>query len=502
MSYKDANECLVGDQIEKNDHLRDTVKQTIEDTSNISSLKCLTYTPGVIFSPFTKKYNRIIFADDTASGRPCKLIDQLIVDNINPYYSNTHSNATCGTMMKDYVNKTRDIVRTELNVQKNQKVFFDGNGCTGAVNHLTNKIDLTRYRKIVVHTTPYEHHSNFLPWATMLQRHKELNPELNTSEHRVIDFDETVSLMLDTYIEHLNDEIVNRDDVCKSDKSLRLDIFALSACSNVTGRRYDLHYSNLWSYIKRMRSFQYNMYLILDYACSAPYVEMDLEMCDGCVFSGHKFLGGQSTPGVLIVNEDLVQTKIPYQQGGGCVVEADDTHTVYKDDKEMLEMCGTPNITGIIRFGYVLTLKRALMRDILQSEALIEKYATERFMELEQKYPTFKVLGLEHRSDTDLPIYPIAIKGMHYNLITVLLNDMFGVQTRGGLSCSGTLGRVFKEMYGVDGWCRVSLNYLLTKREIDIVIKGIEYIIVHRKQLKKLYSYDSNKNMYMYGTNL
>lgn len=79
--------------------------------NNIKNVNKLMYESGKIINPFTKKYNRIIFADDTASGRPCELIDNLIKTNISPYYSNTHSNATCGIMMKNLVNKTRHIIR-------------------------------------------------------------------------------------------------------------------------------------------------------------------------------------------------------------------------------------------------------------------------------------------------------------------------------------------------------------------------------------------------------
>src|SRR5437762_1923608 len=91
------------------------------------------------------------------------------------------------------------------------------------------------------------------------------------------------------------------------------------------------------------------IYLLIDYACSAPYIKIDASVCDGIFFSGHKFLGGQSTPGVLIVKDELLQTSYPYQPGGGCVEEADDTHVIYKSNNEMKEMCGTPNIIGIIK---------------------------------------------------------------------------------------------------------------------------------------------------------
>jgi selenocysteine lyase/cysteine desulfurase len=105
-------------------------------------------------------------------------------------------------------------------------------------------------------------------------------------------------------------------------------------------------------------------------------------------------------------------------------------------------MCGTPNIMGIIRLGYVLTLKQAILEKIIHNEEIISSYVTKCMIDLRQKYSNFDVVGLDERTDKGLPIYPVIIKKLHYNLITVLFNDIFGIQTGGGLSCAGTLGRL------------------------------------------------------------
>src|SRR5579872_7166219 len=88
---------------EVNTIVNDNVNNNTNDDMNIDvnlldliDVSHVTYNPGRIQNPFTKKYNNIIFADDVASGRPCCIVDSLIIQNVNPYYSNTHSNATCG----------------------------------------------------------------------------------------------------------------------------------------------------------------------------------------------------------------------------------------------------------------------------------------------------------------------------------------------------------------------------------------------------------------------
>lgn len=465
-------------------------KKVMNDLSDLVDVSYVTYNPGKIINPFTKKYNNIIFADDVASGRPCHIVDSLMTSNINPYYSNTHSNATCGILMKDMVNKTKDIIREELHLNLEQKIIFSGNGCTGAINHLTYKIDLDRYSHIVIHSSPFEHHSNFLPWNELLKRHSTLYSGI--SEHRLIDYTKDFESTLDKYISDLETELSTGNN------NKRLDILALSGCSNVTGKRFDLFYDDVVKFVKDYQRKGFNVFTVIDYACSAPYIDLDVSRFDACAFSGHKFLGGQTTPGVLIANETLLQIDVPFQPGGGCVNSADDKHTNYKQDKELLEMCGTPNICGIIRLGYVLTIKRSIIDRIHNNDLIIGNFITEKLLKLEAKYPDLKVLGLKSRHPRDLPIFPITIKGLHYNLITVLFNDLFGIQTRGGISCAGTLGRIFRETENVDGWCRISFNYLLTKRQIIKIIKSLEFIIIHGKRFADYYSYDKNKNLFSF----
>ena len=96
----------------------------------------LLYKSPEVTTPFKK--TTLKFADDTASGRPCVLIDKIIEKNIIPYYSNTHSNASCGEFMVEMIGKTRNIIREHFNLTNNHKILFTGTGATGAVNHLVN----------------------------------------------------------------------------------------------------------------------------------------------------------------------------------------------------------------------------------------------------------------------------------------------------------------------------------------------------------------------------
>ena len=66
-----------------------------------------------------------------------------------------------------------------------------------------------------------------------------------------------------------------------------------------------------------------------------------------------------------------------------------------------------------------------------------------------RKLETISNLHILGRSSADrLPIlslvivHPISMKQLHYNFVAALLNDLFGVQSRGGCACAGPYAQV------------------------------------------------------------
>jgi len=54
------------------------------------------------------------------------------------------------------------------------------------------------------------------------------------------------------------------------------------------------------------------------------------------------------------------------------------------------------------------------------------------------KMPNIKILACQHQDR--LGVISFFIEDLHFNLDVKLLNDRFGIQTRGGCSCAGTYG--------------------------------------------------------------
>jgi selenocysteine lyase/cysteine desulfurase len=407
-----------------------------------------------IETPF-HKIIEVTYADDIASGRPSKYIEKK-VQRLLPYYSNTHSNASMGILMRDKIRDTRNLIRKLFKLTDDHIILFTGNGSTAAVNHLKNSIHFTQPTHIYL--SRYEHYSNYLPWFE-LARHK---PQLIT-----------------THIVEPSEQVKLDNDV--------INILTINMCSNVTGEMIDI------DKYKRLRSK--STFLFLDMSCCAPYINIDLRDVDAVFMSGHKFFGGVGCPGILVARKVLFNRDCPTQPGGSCVKKADSHNIVYSDDLETRESAGTPNIIGIIKFGYVLQLKEKLLDHITKREhhicGILKKWIKKKL----EKYPDLKIVG-DYKNKT-LPILSFCFGKYHPNLLVKILNDVFGIQTRGGISCCGLLGEYYQS-HGINGWCRVSLSWWMTDEIIYNILDAVELTFRMVDKLIEHYHYDSKTNLFTY----
>jgi selenocysteine lyase/cysteine desulfurase len=238
--------------------------------------------------------------------------------------------------------------------------------------------------------------------------------------------------------------------------------------------------------------------LFVDYACSAPYVKIDGSLCDAIFFSPHKFLGGISTPGVLIANSELFKSKTPYEVGGNCIKKVSSTQISYDPDIEKKESAGTPNIIGIIKIKQILRLKEKMFPWIDHNEHEIAKYVFCQFKLLMDTHKNLQVILPDCSIEKRLPIVCIDVKDVHYNLVTALLSDLFGILCRGGRSCSGILGELLESKFKISNWCRITFNWTMDKMEIDYIISSVKYILENVDKYKDKYQYDEKTNLFNY----
>jgi selenocysteine lyase/cysteine desulfurase len=118
----------------------------------------------------------------------------------------------------------------------------------------------------------------------------------------------------------------------------------------------------------------------------------------------------------------------------------------YLKEVEMREEGGTPSIVGAVRAGLAMQLKEAVGSDTIMS--LEEGLCRHAFCQWES-VEELVIVGPHHIPR--LPIFSFLIRHtksglfLHHNYVSTLLNDLFGIQARGGCSCAGPYAQVQRE---------------------------------------------------------
>jgi selenocysteine lyase/cysteine desulfurase len=251
-------------------------------------------------------------------------------------------------------------------------------------------------------------------------------------------------------------------------KDRKIKIGSFSAASNVTGV---LTAVDAVSVILHKAG----ALAIYDYATAAPYVKMDMNPVilgedssyvykDAIIFSGHKFVGGPGCPGVLVVKKRLLPPScdVPTMPGGGTVFYVTDDHHRYLSNREEREEGGTPNIIGDVKIGLVMHLKQSIGVDWIEREELkISHYVMDTLTRGSNNkliilgrsgwYGGINSQGEIDNSSKHLPIFSFLIRAgsklLHPNFVCALLNDLFGVQARGGCQCAGPFSQMLLGIY-------------------------------------------------------
>lgn len=446
-------------------------------------LNQIMYPTDKVQTPFGWK--KVLYADFIASGRPSPAIENAIIQNIYGKYSNTHSNAGNGIFMKNQIQQVRKWIKQEYKINDSYEVLFKGSGCTGAVNFLIDCLDYSKYKTVSIYISKYEHYSNHLPWLELSKTKKNIHIHIIplTATHEV-----DVDWLEAQYQEH-----------SKGSKEEKLVITSIIHCSNLFG--YFTPVEVIQKVMHRHRHPHITQYFFCDLACSAPYVQIDGKMFDAFFLSPHKFIGGVETPGLLVAKTCLFEKDHPMEPGGSCIRKTHNNHVEYSADIETRESAGTPNIIGIIKIGLCYLLKRHYQRLIHRNEACLVQTMKQYTRYFQQTYPT-QFRCMEYGNDVpQLPIFSFHAAHLHYNFVVVLLNDLFGIQTRGGRACDGLLSDYILDKYHIDGFCRVSLHWTMSRQQIQTIFQAIDYIFRHGEAYKPLYRYNETDNLFYYKKN-
>ncbi|WP_226580994.1 aminotransferase class V-fold PLP-dependent enzyme [Halobacillus litoralis] len=431
----------------------------------------------------------LLYADWTASGRLYQPIEEKMAKQFGPMVANTHteSSETGAFMTKAYAEAVRRIKR-HVGARADDVFIATGTGATGAICKWQRLLNV-RYGsgdpgdKPVVFITHMEHHSNHTSWL-------ECNVDVV-----VVPPDKNGKVCLR-----------NLEAALKRYRHRSLLIGSFTACSNVTGIFTPYHQMAALMH-------QYNGLCFVDFAASAPYVSIDMhpegeaERLDAIFFSPHKFLGGPGTSGVLLFDRALYGNQEPDHPGGGTVHWTNPWgEKSYIEDVEAREDGGTPGYLQVIRTALAIGLKEEMMAHGLAER---ERAILSRLWEGLRRIPNVHVLDEEKKER--LPIVSFYIEGLHYNFITKILSDRFGIQARGGCSCAGTYGHYLLDIEkdvsklitdSIDtgnmalkpGWVRLSLHPTMTNKEVDTIVDALALIGKNGERWQKEYEYDEATN--------
>lgn len=446
---------------------------------------------------------RVTYADYTASGRALAFIEDFIRDEVLPRYANTHTESSgTGLQTTRLREDARALIRDAVGGDEETVVIFAGSGCTGAIAKLVGIMGLRipstledRYHlsaavpvqeRAVVFIGPYEHHSNEVMWrecvADVVVIPQDVDGHIDTGRLR------------EALEEH-------------ADRSLKIGSF--SAASNVTGIVSDTRA------ISRLLH-QHGALSFWDFAAAGPYVEIEMYPGDGAdelaykdalFLSPHKFIGGPSTPGILVVRRELVTNRVPEVPGGGTVAYVNPREHRYIDDPAHREEGGTPAIIESIRAGLVFQLKQAVGVDTIRAK---ERVFLERAVSAWREEPNIEILGnlvAERLSIVSFVVRATGERYLHHNFVVAVLNDLFGIQSRGGCSCAGPYGH---HLLGIDversqefereigrgcegikpGWVRVNFNYFISDAVCDYIVEAVRLVAREGWRLLGDYRFD------------
>ncbi|XP_057770957.1 uncharacterized protein LOC130990744 [Salvia miltiorrhiza] len=469
-------------------------------------------------TPFGRR--RLTYADHTASGRSLHYIENYITTKLLPFYGNTHtSDSHVGYHTTTMVHEATNYVKRCLGGGEEDSIIYCGSGSTAAIKRLQEVMGivvpsilrervlkcLSKEERWVVLVGPYEHHSNLLSWRQSLA--------------------EVVEIGLD-HRGHIDMEAL-REKLSFYMNEKRKILGSFSACSNVTGIITDTRA------VARLLH-QYGAFAFFDFAASGPYTKMEMRSCktdgyDAIFLSPHKFVGGPGTPGILLMSNILYQlgSSAPSTCGGGTVDyvnDLDEKDTIYVDNIEEREDAGTPQNIQKVRTSLAFWIKEYIGYNAIDK---LEKSYIQRALQRFTPNPNILILGnanVKRQSILSFLIYSSSSnntrgKPLNGSFVAKLLNDLFGIQARGGCACAAPYGhrllnlnhhhslalRSFvKQGYGgvKPGWTRVSFPYYMAQEEVEFILASIEFIAMYGQRFMSLYHFSWKKGSWTFMENI
>ncbi|KAJ8769103.1 hypothetical protein K2173_000878 [Erythroxylum novogranatense] len=409
-------------------------------------------------SPFVKR--TLTYVDHTASARSLRCIENFVTANVLPFY--------VGHRTTKMTRQAINYIKSCLGDGRDDAIMFYGSGSTAAIKRLQEVMGISvpstlrervlkclsnEERWVVFHHSydqkKNKHHSNILSWRQSLAE----VIEIGLDENGLIDIEDLMR-KLDMY-KYANRPILG----------------SFSACNNVSGICSDTR-----TIVRLLH--QFGGFAFFDFACEIDMRSGEVDGYDAIFLSPHKFLGGPGSPGILLMSKVLYQLKSspPSTCGGGTVDYVngfDEKDTLYLEDIEERENGGTPQIIQTIRAALAFWEEKYITRAIdrllpNKNIQILGNTSAKR-----QAIMSFLIWSTSN-SPNGIPIDGLYMWGetgskrdkpLRGPFVAVLLNDLFGIQARGGCACAGPYGH---KLLNIDKATSLPIRCAIEKRYVGV----------------------------------
>lgn len=211
----------------------------------------------------------------------------------------------------------------------------------------------------------------------------------------------------------------------------------------------------------------HGVFFLVDAAQSAGVLPIDLKKTkiDFLAITGHKSLYGPQGIGALYVREPM---SLPVIKTGGTGSRSSDLNQ--PDAMPDRFESGTLNTPGILGLQMGLDFIRLHGREKL----FVQEYAlTQVLMKELNGIPGIKLYG-PPIGEPRVPVISFNLGDLDSAEVSYILDDKFGIITRGGLHCAPLIHRRLGTIE--QGAVRVSLGAFSTKQEIEVFVEAIREI--------------------------
>ena len=384
-------------------------------------------------SDFNMLSGDIVYLDNGATTLKPKLLSEVTSDYYNNYTANAHrGDYDLSLKVDEAIEHTRSLVKELINASSNKEIIFTS-GTTASINQIVfGYFNYFLKNNDEVLITEAEHASLVLPWFE-LQSNKSIIVKSVPLENNKLT------------LENIK-KMVNKNT----------KVISISMVTNVLG---DVRP------IKEIIKFAHenDIKVLIDGAQAVPHMKVDVTDLDidFLVFSAHKMCGPTGL-GVIYGKEQLLNDMYPYMFGGGMNAYFDSNgERKYSNIPTRFE-AGTPNIEGIIGFGYIIEyLNKIGMDNIHKYELELKDYALSRLKEIDK----IKI----YNENTDSGIIVFNLDDIFAQDLAIYLNK-YNICVRAGNHCA----KMVHDIIDVNNTVRVSLYFYNNKEDIDALVTALK----------------------------